>query len=192
MANQPHVSYDGRNFSERLRRVELWRACDAFGISYKPGAPATECRALLEAHSIDDRKLLQWYSQEAGQVVQVQGMNEQGQQGHVELYPQPPLHESARLESDGQMIDYQAAIDEAVEANDAREAAEQKVAASEDVIEKQGDMLKAAMARIEQLESQIMPLERMTPPQLKSVAKERGIDVKGLTKKQDLLDALEG
>ena len=133
----------------------------------------------LEAAGIDinvPHKYFEW------QVVNSQ--NEHGQM-HQHIEPVSPLHESARLQAEGQEIDYDRIMTERAEA---AAAAAQK----DEQIDAQSDALQAMMARIELLEANSLPLANMSPPQLKGMAKRRGLDFSGLKTKADLIALLEG
>ncbi len=96
------------------------------------------------------------------------------ERGNVTSFQRPvrDAHQSM-----GKNIDYDAVIAE-------------KAAAAEEHAEQQGVMINDLVARLEALEKNTVPLDRLGPPQLKRVCKERGIDTKDLKTKADLLAAL--
>ena len=163
-----------------MRRVQLWRALDAFNIQYSPGATAIACRKLLEANGVTDGQLMEFVRREAGQLIETHGDDEHGRP-HREYYPPSEMHQSARQQANGVSIDYDALI----AAN--AEKAEQR----EEVIDQQASVIKNLMERLEALETNQLPLSKMTPPQLKSIAKQRNIDTKGLKTKKELLAVLD-
>ena len=55
------------------------------------------------------------------------------------------------------------------------------------------------MQKVNELQQQMqdmqeneVPLSKLTPPQLKGIAKRRGLDITGLSKKDELIALLEG
>ncbi len=151
----PQTSWDSRGFSERLRRIQLWAACDHFNINYAPGAPATACRELLKANGIDDGQLMQWFEGH-GKIRVVEGKDEHGVQ-HREFYPIAEPHESARVQSSGQAIDYERLLAERTAEKEAADA----------VVEDQAELVRQLMERVTQMEANQLPLQSMSPPQLK-------------------------
>lgn len=174
------VSWDNRTFIDRMKRRPLWQLCDEHNINYRPGASAMECRELLKHHGVTDVEAIQ-FMEKRDRVQVVEGMDEHGQ-NHREFIPVSEPHESARQIASGKQIDYERIIEERTEENKKQES----------VIDDQKTVIEALMERLTALESTQLPLSSMTPPQLKQVAKMRGIDVKGLKTKKELLAVLEG
>ena len=173
-AAQPPVSWDDRLVLERARRSQLIKVCRAEGIEVKrEDMPKKFYLNMLEQNGINlsaPHKALEWY--------QVHGKDEQGN-SHVETYPVVPEHDSAK-----EQIDYDAEI--AARAEQAKQLED-----AEKLTDEQGEMIRQLMARLEALEKNTVPLERLGPPQLKRVCKERGIDTSELKTKEQLLAALE-
>lgn len=172
----PQVTTDDRSFAQKLRRGVLEKACSHFDIPVKAGAPAMQTRALLHTHGISDAQLMEFVEHK---VEQTQDENGKSITNVVPVYPK---HESQRLAESGQGVDYEKIIAERAKENEAQE----------EVIESQADFIKNMMDRLKSIEENQLPLERMTPPQLKHIAKKRGLDIKGVNTKKDLLALLEG
>lgn len=149
---------------------------DNQNINYKPGVSKDDALKLLEAHGVDLTQPPDDFSWKV-----IEGRDENGNM-HREFYPVSEPHETARKQAEGQTIDYDRIIEE-------RTAEKEKADA---VIDDQSKLIEALMQRMEEIESNSLPKEKMTPPQLKQLAKRRGIDVKGLKTKKELLAALEG
>ena len=179
------VSWDDRRFLERLRRSQLYDVCNHFSVPYPVQATADSMRKLLEANNVSDAHI-QGYFESKGRLQVVRGKDESGME-HTEVYPVVEPHQSARLLSSGQEINYEQAI--------ADNAA--KVAEKDEVIEEQSGMMEQFAEMISELKTEIqdlkqntLPMEKMTPPQLKGLAKRRGVDVKGLKTSKELLERL--
>ena len=170
------VSYDGRPALARLRRPQLRKLCRNHNIDYGDEATAGSDKLLklLEAHGFD-------LNQPVGDFEwrQISGKDEHGNP-HLEFYPVETPHESARLQAEGVQINYEKIIQQNAE------QAEQQ----DQVIEDQAAMIKQLMARLSRLEENQIPLASLSPPQLKKIAKQRGLDISGLRTKQELLAAL--
>lgn len=148
---------------------------DQKNINYRPGIGKVDALKLLEANGVDLSQPVDDFNWRV-----IEGRDENGQM-HREFYPVSEPHETARIQARGETIDYDRILEE--------KAAEAEKA--EKVIESQNDMIGLLMARMEALEANQLPLESMTPFQLKKIAKQRGIDIKGLSKKDELLEALK-
>lgn len=175
----PQVSWDNRPVIAKRRRAELYGFLNHLNIPHPVGAPKTQMLKLLEANNIDlnaPHKYFEW------QVIN--GMDESGQQ-HQHIEPVTPVHESARLQAEGQPINYDKIIAE-------RAAAVAAAAEKDEQLEAQDTVLEKMMARLELLEANNLPLTRMSPPQLKGLAKRRGLDITGLKTKDELIALLEG
>ena len=181
------VSWDNRRFLDRLRRVQLYEICNHFSVPFKMGATAISMRDSLEAHDVSEAQITQ-YLQEKGRLQVVHGQDENGRH-HTELYPAVPEHHSARVLNAGGQIDYDAAI----------AANAEKVAEKDAVIEEQTGVMENLMAMMADLKMEIADLkentigpENMTPAQLKGLAKRKGLDIRGINKKDDLLRLING
>ena len=175
---QPQVSWDSRPVISRLRRHQLHKVLIARRIPFDPDAPKTQLLKVLEANRID---LNQPVPELDWQVVH--GKDENGFPTQ-ELYPVSELHESARLQSEGKVINYDQIIAD-------RAKAQEEVKLKTDVVETQNAMINQLMARLESLEKRAIPYSSMSPPQLKRLAIQQGIDITGLRSKVDLIAALE-
>ncbi len=114
----------------------------------------------------------------------IQGNDEHGNtHQHIDAVTAP--HESARIQADGQAINYEKVMAERAEA--VAEAAESK-----DIAAQQETLLTMLANKVEALEVNALPLSRMSPPQLKGIAKRRGLDSTGLKTKAELIALLEG
>ena len=159
-----------------MRRVALYEACNHFGVPFKQGAPATEMRDSLKVNNISDAQLMAYTKH-----IVVNIEDERGNV-HQEIYPQVEAHESARLKAEGHEINYDKIMAERVA----------EAAKKDETIDAQAIALDTVMARLEMLEANTLPLSSMTPPQLKGLAKRRGLDITGLKKKDELIALLEG
>lgn len=173
-ASLPNVSWDDRRALERARRSQLVAICRAEGIDIdREDREKKFYLSMLENAGVDLRRphpALDWF--------EVRGKDEHGNT-HSEIYPVVPEHDSA-----GKNINYDALI-----AAQAEKAAAEAEAAEQHSAQQQG-MIEQLLARLERLEQSTIPLERASIPQLKKVAKDRGIDISELKTKQDYLDAL--
>ena len=176
---QPHVSWDSRPVVHRLRRFQLHKVLIARRIPFDPDAPKSQLLSILEANRVDlNQRLpeLDWRV--------VQGKDENGFP-HQELYPVSEMHETARLQAAGKVINYDQIIEE-------RAKAQEEVQLKTEVVETQNTMIQQLMARLESLEKRAIPYTSMSPPQLKRLAIQQGIDITGLKTKVELIAALEG
>lgn len=180
-ASLPQVSWDDRPAVMRLRRTQLYEVLTKRNISFPVGAAKTQMLKLLEANGVDLTQPLpevDW--------IEVVDRDENGQM-HREFYPKEMLHESARDQQAGKIVDYEAEI--AKRAAEA-EAAAEVVETQSDMLQAQSDMLKSMQSRLAELEANQLPLDKMAPYQLKQIAEQRGISVDGLKSKDELLAAL--
>jgi hypothetical protein len=162
-----------------MRRVQLYKACNHFGVPFKEGAPAIEMRNSLQVHGITDQQLMDFTK-----VVVLNVKDEKGN-AHQEVYPYVEPHETARLAADGQAINYDKVIAERAKAVAALEQ-------SEDQLEVQNATMQLILDKLAKLEANAVPLTSLSPPQLKGIAKRRGLDATGLKKKDELIALLEG
>jgi len=122
---------------------------------------------LLKANGVDinsPHKYFEWSV--------VIGQDEHGNQ-HQHIEPVTKTHESARVQAEGGAIEYDRIIAE-------RAAAVAESEEKTEQLEQQDSTLLALMARLEKLEANSVPLTSMSPPQLKGIAKRRGLDATGL------------
>lgn len=176
---QPQVSTDSRPVVSRLRRHQLHKVLIARRIPFDPDAPKTQLLSVLEANRVDlNQRLpeLDWRV--------VNGKDENGFPTQ-EIYPVSEMHETARLAAEGRVINYDKIIAE-------RAAAQEEAKLKTDVVETQNAMITQLMARLESLEKRAIPYTSMSPPQLKRLAIQQGIDITGLKTKVELIAALEG
>ena len=137
--------------------------------------------SLLKGHGVDlDQPLsdVDW--------IPIDGKDENGNP-HREYYPSTEPHESQRVQAQGVHIDYQSIIEERAKEVAEREA---ELEVKDKVIDTQEDQIESLLLRLAALERNQLPLEKMTPPQLKSIAKSRGLDFTGLKTKNELLALL--
>jgi hypothetical protein len=172
----PQVSWDNRPAIAKRRRAELYGFLNHLNIPHPVGAPKSQMLDLLSANGIDLNAPHQYFEWQV-----INGMDELGNQ-HQHVEPVTPVHESARLVAEGKPINYDQII--------AQRAAE--VAEKDDQLGAQDTVLETLMARLEVLETNSLPLTSMSPPQLKGIAKRRGLDIAGLKSKDELITLLEG
>lgn len=178
------VSTDSRSPLQRLRRAQLWQIADRAGIVYPPAAPADAVRTLLEANQITGLEA------EYNDITRFQPFVQKDENGatHVEHYPVPAKHSTA-----DKVIDYTSAIEER-----AASSAEDPEPTELDNLRQRNaeleDIINNRLAELEQKADRVapdFPLQKLLPWQLKHMAKDRGIDYKGLSK-EELIAALEG
>lgn len=174
--SHPQVSWDNRPVIAKRRRAELYGFLNHLNIPHPVGAPKTQMLKLLEANGIDLNQPHEYFKW-----MLIQGKDENGMpHQHIEAVTEP--HETARMQGRGETINYDKLI--------AENAAE--VAEKDEQLEAQDVTLNMIMDKLAQLEANSLPLSSMSPPQLKGIAKRRGLDTAGLKKKDELIALLEG
>ncbi len=170
----PGVSWDDRPALARARRSQLIKVCRAENIPIEREDREHKFYLnMLENAGVDIRRphpALDWHV--------VRGKDEHGN-AHEEIYPTVPEHDSA-----GKNINYEQKIAEQAE------KAAQREKEAEEFAEQQSGMIQQLLDRVNQLEKNSIPLERATVPQLRRIAKDRGVDVSELKTKTDILAAL--
>ncbi len=190
------VSSDSRAPLQRLRRAQLWRIADRAGISYPNGAPAQAMVKILEAQGLTGMEA------EYNDITRFKAFVQQDENGgtHVEHYPVQPKHHTA-----DKVIDYDTLIEERAktappaEAADDSDEIEELRRANHELAAKNAELEAVITERLDALEKKAaevpedagFPLEKMLPWQLIHMAKDRGIDYKGLSK-EDLIAAIRG
>ncbi len=165
------VSTDSRSPEQRTRRYQVEKVALAKGVSFIAGVTTKdELLAAIKAAGINIMDEMEFRT--------VHAQDEHGR-SHVEMYPVIPEHKTA-----GQPINYVAELEKkSVE----KEKAEKRVA----ILEEENSVLKLLEARLATLEKCAIPLASMVPWQLKRIAKDSGIDIKGMSK-EEMISALEG
>ena len=139
----PQVSWDNRPVIAKRRRAELYGFLNHLSIPHPVGATKDQMIALLTANNIDintPHKYFNW------SVIQAQ--DEHGNM-HQHIEPVTTPHESARVQAEGGLIDYDAIISERAKATaELEEKTEQ--------LEQQDHTLLALVARLEALEKNLL------------------------------------
>ncbi len=158
------VSEDNRRPIERLNRRALYDVADEFGLSYPVDCPKVALIPIMEGAGIDVTKstVINWHT-----------FRSKDNAGRVfeETYPVRTEHHSS-----GKGIDYDKLL---------REKATEKEK-SDNTIEE----LTKRLDNIEQKQGPSFPLLKLLPWQLQHLAKDAGIEYKGLSK-EELIAALE-
>ena len=178
--SQPQVSVDGRSRAEKLSRRQALDICAKRGhpvpnenIPLGTGIPMQDkgptILKWMETHGID------WNDPfpEVGWQ-RLESTDETGKTVATDMPVRPP-HESASLH-----IDYDKEI----------AAAAAKHEEQQGVIEDQNDVIKSLLSRLEVLEKSTIPISKATIPQLKGIAKARGVDLKDAKGKKEILELL--
>lgn len=177
------VSIDDRSNAEKLTRRMALDICEKRGfpvpnenIPLGTGIPLQDkgptILKWMETHGIDPNDAfpeLEWQT--------IRGKDERGNEVSTNV-PVRPLHESATLS-----INYDKEIERRAKAH------EDEIEAKNEEISELKAMVENLVSRVESM-GQAIPMSRATIPQLRKLAKDKGLDVKTLKTKQDLLDAL--
>ncbi len=175
----PQVSWDNRPVIAKRRRAELYGFLNHLSIPHPVGAAKTQMLDLLKANGIDLSAPHDYFKWRV-----INGQDENGMP-HQHIEPMTEPHESARIQGEGQAINYDKIIAERAEA--VQEAAEKG-----EQLDAQDTVLEKLMARMEVMEANSLPLSSMSPLQLNELAKKRGLDTTGCKKKSRLIALLEG
>jgi len=159
------VSEDNRKPIERLNRRALYDVADEFGLNYPDDCPKTALIPIMEGAGIDvtQSTIINW-----------QTFSTKDQSGRVfeETYPVRPEHHSS-----GKNINYDQLM---------RERAKEK--------EKDDNTISDLTKRLDEIEKNhgpAFPIHKLLPWQLQHLAKDAGIEYKGLSK-EEIIAALEG
>ena len=178
------VSVDTRNQYQRMKLHRVQRLLNAYGIEYDAHSGKDPLIKLLEAHSIDPLAPLP--NGEENKWAQVVVADENGNQ-HIESYPEVEPHHTA-----GKEIDYSQVIDKVAEEN-AKNELEQENQALKDRLNDMEKKLDALMPK-EDTGGYTTPeisLENMKMPQLKKLAKEKGLKALPTMKKVEIIKMIE-
>lgn len=175
------VTEDGRSLYEKMRRNQIYRLADKAGIPYKAGTPKDALIPVLEANNVNPFLL----EDEWEDVI----VTDEDGRSSVTKYPKIKPHATA-----GREIDYY----QEIEKRSAKADADNK--ALEDSNAALKDQVANLTAMMEKLMAQNMPkvapketnIHEMTMPQLRELAKERGIKMEFGQKKSDLIEKLNG
>jgi hypothetical protein len=158
------VSEDNRKPIERLNRRALYDVADEFGLQYPADCPKIALIPIMEGAGIDVTK---------STVVNWQTYRSKDSHGRVfeETYPKRPEHHSL-----GKNINYDKLI---------RDRAKEQQEAADTI-----SSLTKRLDEIEKKQGPSFPLHKLLPWQLQHLAKDAGIEYKGLSK-EELIAALE-
>lgn len=179
------ISTDSRNSLQRLRRRQLTLMAERRNLTFPPNCGAEALRPILVGAGITGDE------PEFDDITRWRSVTQQDESGnsHIERYPSPPEHATA-----GKVVDYDSQI-EARAANNKPTEDELFDRSQLAVLKQENAQLRADNAemtsvisdRLAKLESDSgagLPMEKWLPWQLIQVARERGIEYKGLSKEE--------
>lgn len=180
------VSEDSRDLFGKMRRLECEKLCEAWGIPYPANAPKDDIVAILKGNGVDPLKKPP--HGEGVKFIEVQVPTEDGKTV-THLYPEQKQHYTADKD-----IDYEAELEKRAKANQvAMDEKDDRIARLEamvaQLIAKQPQPEDVNLMDTEELESN-PGYEDMDVEELRTIAKDRGIQVHHKAGKAKLIKAL--